>query len=157
MAFFETLRNGVRCIVYADDIFIYTSNASLEICKTKLQCSLQSIAQQCNYWKLQICPDKCHAINLSQRKGKCKGQFCISSSLIQWETSTTFLDFQFFRYGGLNRHVNQFRCRAFKKINKLKTLSNKRFEARSYHLVNLASASIRSSIDYGVALLCFAG
>ena len=155
--FFETLTNDVRCIVYADDIFIYTSNASLETCKTKLQHSLQSIALWCNYWKLQIRPDKCHAINLSRRKGECEGQFCISNGLIQWETSITFLGFQFSRYGGLNRHVEQLRCRAFKKINLLKALSNKSFGARSRHLMNLASASIRGSIEYGAALLWFAG
>ena len=93
--FFETLMDDVRCIVYADDIFIYKSNASLEICKIKLQRSLQSIALWCKYWELQISPDKCHERNLSRRKEESEGQFCINNGLIQWETSVTFLRFQF--------------------------------------------------------------
>lgn len=155
--FFEALEDGVKCIVYADDIFIYSSSPSLDSCKIKLQRSLQSIAQWCDYWKLRIRPDKCHAINLSRRKGECDGQFCINYGLIEWETSITFLGFQLSRFGGLSKHVEQLRCKAFKKINVLKALSNKRFGARSRHLVTLASAAIRGSIEYGAVLLSTLG
>ena len=52
--------------------------------------------------------------------------------------------------------MNQLRCKVFKKINLLKALCNKSFGARSRHLVNLGSLSIRGSIEYGAALLWFA-
>ena len=53
------------------------------------------------------------------------------------KTSITFLGYQFSRYGGLNIHVDQLRCRAFKKINLLKALSSKSFWTRYRHIVNL--------------------
>lgn len=74
--FIEILEGlGVKCLIYADDIFLYCENRSLEICRDKLQELLRLIIRWCSHWKLSLRSDKCHAINLSRCCTDCDFNF----------------------------------------------------------------------------------
>lgn len=151
---FEALGFRVKCLVYADDIFIYFIGDSLSQCRLKLQEALRSISRWCEYWKLNIRPDKCSAINLSRRSGDCDFDFSVNGGLIEWaDNAVKFLGFIFARRGGLKPHCEYLRKKAFVRINVLKALASKRFGARSHHLVTLMTSSIRSLFDYGASIL----
>lgn len=91
MIFFEALDGlGIKFLLYAD-IFIYCFDVSLSAFRGRLLEALWMIAQWCHYWKLIIRPNKCHAINLSQRQEVCGFDFCISSGLIAWTDELKFL------------------------------------------------------------------
>lgn len=152
--FFEALDGlGIKYLLYADDIFIYCTDVLMTACQGKLQEALRLIAQWCQYWKISIRPDKCHAINLSRRQGDCKFDFCINSGMIEWTEEIKFLNFYVTRRGGFQKHVEYLRKKAFKRINILNVLSQTRYGTRSYHLLTLTTSSIRSMIEYGAATL----
>ncbi|GBM21307.1 hypothetical protein AVEN_149884-1 [Araneus ventricosus] len=54
--FCETLDEGVKCSIFADDIFIYCS--PLEYIEKKLQNTMENVYKWCTYWKLSISPEK---------------------------------------------------------------------------------------------------
>lgn len=152
--FFEALNGlGIKYLLYADDTFIYCTVISLTAHQGKLQEALRLIAQWCQYWKLLIRPDKCHAVNLSRRQGECEFDFSINSGLIVWTEEIKFLVFYVTRRGGFRKHVEYLRLKAFKRVKILKALSKTRYGARSYHLLILTTSSIRSMIEYSATTL----
>lgn len=56
------------------------------------------------------------------------------------------------RRGGFRKHTKSLKKEVFNRINILKTLAQKRYGARSYHLLILASSIIRSLIEYDAAV-----
>ena len=100
-----------------------------------------------------MCPDKCHAINLSRRRENCDFHLFINNRLIPWASEIKFLGFYVARWSGFRHHVEYIRKKAFNRVNILKVLSQNSYGVRSLHLMTLFSASIRSLTDYGAAIL----
>lgn len=97
---FEIFGYGIRCLVYADDIFIYYIGDSIADCRIRLQDALRVIFRWCSYWNMSVRPDKCYAINLSRRRDACDFQFSIGCGLINWADEVKFLGCYFFCWGG---------------------------------------------------------
>lgn len=106
-----------------------------------------------SYWKLSIRPDKCQAMNLSRRLEDCEFDFSIDGGIIEWCEEIKFLCFYVTRRGGFRKHAEYLRMKIFSRVNILKSLAQKKYGYWSYHLLTLASSSIRSVWSTGVAIL----
>ena len=82
--FFEVLGFNVKCLVHADDIFMYVVKDTLKQCRQNIQEALWNISLWCHYRKLSICSDKCHPISFSWHKDDCDFQLTVNNDLIEW-------------------------------------------------------------------------
>ena len=88
---FDAIGSPVLCIVNANDILIYCTDDFLGRCRVHLQDALRKIYQWCQYWNLTVCPENCHAINLSRRKENREFNLFINNSPIPWASEIKFL------------------------------------------------------------------
>ena len=153
---FEAFGPRVTGVVYADDTFLYCSGPNLESICCDIQNTLQELSVWCNYWKLSVNPSKCSAIVFSRRKVTPDFYLKFRGEEIPWVSVLRILGLTFDRGLTWSHHVTLLRGRAQKKLNVLKCISHVARGPSTKTLLQLASATILSSISFGCPVFSFA-
>ncbi|GBN76238.1 hypothetical protein AVEN_74792-1 [Araneus ventricosus] len=150
--FFETLDEGVKCSIFADDIFIYCSHSSLEYIEKKLQNTMDNVCKWCTYWKLSISPEKSAIADLSKRRLLSTPSISYAGSPLPWKDSIKYLGIIFSKTNQNGAIVKNLRAKALRKINALKTIAYKSYGTRTKDLVVITNNGICSLFYYSCAI-----
>ncbi|GBN68626.1 hypothetical protein AVEN_54883-1 [Araneus ventricosus] len=150
--FFETLDEGVKCSIFADDIFIYCSHSSLEYIEKKLQNTMDNVCKWCTYWKFSISPEKSAIADLSKRRLLSTPRISYAGSPLPWKDSIKYLGIIFSKTNQNGAIVKNLRAKALRKINALKTIAYKSNGTRTKDLVVITNNGICSLFYYSCAI-----
>ncbi|GBL79834.1 RNA-directed DNA polymerase from mobile element jockey [Araneus ventricosus] len=150
--FFETLDEGFKCSIFADDIFIYCSYRSLEYIEKKLQNTMDNVYKWCTYWKLSISPEKSAIADLSKRRLLSTPRISYAGSPLPWKDSIKYLGIIFSKTNQNGAIVKNLRAKALEKINALKTIAYKSYGLRTKDLVCITNNGICSLFYYSCAI-----
>ncbi|GBM20029.1 hypothetical protein AVEN_77943-1 [Araneus ventricosus] len=130
--FFETLDEGVKCSIFADDIFIYCSHSSLEYIEKKLQNTVDNVYKWCTYWKLFISPEKSAIADLSKRRLLSTPRISYAGSPLPWKDSIKYLGIIFSKTNQNGAIIKNLRAKALRKSMHWKQLPINRTNLRSF-------------------------
>ncbi|GBO04907.1 hypothetical protein AVEN_22233-1 [Araneus ventricosus] len=150
--FFETLDEGVKCSIFADDIFIYCSHSSLEYIEKNLQNTMDNVYKWCTYWKLSISPEKSAIADLSEKRLHSTPPISYPGSPLPWKHSIKYLGIIFSKTNQNAAIIKGLRAKALRKINALKTIAYKSYGPRTKDLVGITNNGICSLFYYSCAI-----
>lgn len=152
MDLFEAIGEGVRCICYADDIFIYANGKSFQGTLAKAQAALVRLQRWCEGNKLKVLPSKCSVINFSRKKSPQDFSLYLNSSKIPLVKHIKLLGIYFSYNLTFHHHFNYIKRKTFKKINGIKAVASHKWGARTTDLIKIVNSVVRSCLDYGSAI-----
>ena len=76
--------------LFADDVCLYTQVSSYDDC-LKLQSDLSRICSWSIKWQLKLNPQKCDALNISNKRSPIVFNYCIGPSSISWSEKVKYL------------------------------------------------------------------
>ena len=147
----ETLEEGVRMIVYADDILLYVTDPDEDRARRKIQDTLARIHTWCMANELTIEPSKCTAINFTRRRDPGDPLRLLGEEL-EWSSPIKILGVWFSRTLCFTPHFETIKIKAHRRINYLKAVTARSRGATSHHMLRLIDSLIRSCLEYGAPL-----
>ncbi|XP_054721326.1 uncharacterized protein LOC129231105 [Uloborus diversus] len=140
---------NTKLFTYADDIFLISSGAEIDTALNDLQAALLKIQEWCECWHMKIVPEKCVAINFSNKKKKTNRNLSINGKNIKWSEDIRILGLIFDRNLTFKNHINHLSQKVYKYTNILKAVASKRWGARTKDLLIIAKSCIKSKINFG--------
>ncbi|GBM56915.1 hypothetical protein AVEN_200326-1 [Araneus ventricosus] len=150
--FSQILDVDVEYSIFADDIFIFCAHTSLDHISKKLQNTMENVYKWCNYWKLNISPEKCSIADLSKRKLQSIPRITYASFPLPWKQTIKYLGINFSKTNQNGVILKTIRSKALRKINALKSIAYKNYCPRTKDLINLANNSICSLFYYSCSI-----
>lgn len=150
---FETAVGSAKIFVYADDVFILSTDGDADRALGSLQDTMRRFQQWCDFWHFQVSPDKCNAINFSRRKVKNVQPLYINGAIINWVDSVRILGFHFAKSLSCQRHIRFLRKKALYRVNLIRAIAHPRYGITSYHLLRINNSLIRSLCEFGSPIL----
>ncbi|GBM35604.1 hypothetical protein AVEN_183028-1, partial [Araneus ventricosus] len=149
--FSETLDVGVEYSIFADDIII-CAHTSLDHISKKLQNTMENVYKWCNYWKLNISPEKCSIADLSKKKLQSIPRITYAGFPLPWKQTIIYLGINFCKINQNGVILKTIRSKALRKINALKSIAYKNYGPRTKDLVNIVNNSICSLFYYSCSI-----
>ncbi|GBN28226.1 RNA-directed DNA polymerase from mobile element jockey [Araneus ventricosus] len=150
--FSETLDVGVEYSIFADDIFIFCAHTSLDHISKKLQNTMENVYKWCNYWKLNISPEKCSIADLSKKKLPSIPRITYAGFPLPWKQTIKYLGINFSKINQNGIILQNIRSKALRKINALKSIAYKNYGPRTKDLINIVNNSICSLFYYSCSI-----
>ncbi|GBN92198.1 putative RNA-directed DNA polymerase from transposon BS [Araneus ventricosus] len=150
--FSETLDVGVEYSIFADDIFIFCAHTSLDHISKKLQNTMENVYKWCNYWKLNISPEKCSIADLSKKKLPSIPRITYAGFPLPWKQTIKYLGINFSKINQNGIILKTIRSKALRKINALKSIAYKNYGPRTKDLINIVNNSICSLFYYSCSI-----
>ncbi|XP_015904361.1 uncharacterized protein [Parasteatoda tepidariorum] len=147
------LPTGVQILVFADDIYIYYAAKSFDRVIAKLQDALITIQAWCTEWKMAISPSKSATINFSNKRLSPTIQLTIFNERIPQVNSIKILGIHYTANISFLCHFQYLKKKCLIKINALRCISSTQWGSRTYHLIQIVNAAIRSILEYGSPIL----
>ena len=130
---------------YADDIALYTTNATCKAATLRLQRALDTLDHWCNLWKIKLNPNKTHFMLITRLRDK-QRPLTLKGTQLETTKKTTFLGVEISDNLTWTDHINKVEQKVFARINGLKILKAKRISSKS--LIRLYKMTVRPIMDY---------
>lgn len=147
--------NKSQVALYADDLVIWHSHRYARQSTRYLNQDLEKITTFCDLWKLIINPEKCSytIFTMSPKAAKQNLEIRIGNHKTNKETCPTYLGVQLDSRLTLNKHVDNLKRKATKRLTLLKRLASTTWGSDMDTLRALYLGYIRSVLDYNQCLL----
>ncbi|GBL84685.1 putative RNA-directed DNA polymerase from transposon BS [Araneus ventricosus] len=150
--FSETLDVAVEYSIFAGDIFIFCAHTSLDHISKKLQNTTENFYKWCNYWKLNVSPEKCSIADLSKKKLQSIARITYAGFPLPWKQTIKYLGINFSKINQNGVILKTIRSKALRKINALKSIAYKNYGPRTKDLINIVNNSICSLFYYSCSI-----
>lgn len=140
----------VEFMLYADDLTIYVHSRSINLCKIRLQKTLNSLSKWCSISGFTFSTTKTKAIHFTRlRKHTLPIELTINTQHIEFVNSHVYLGMNFDRKLTWNTHITHLKTQTSKQLNSLKCLSNTKWGADKSTMIHIYKSFIQSRLDYG--------
>lgn len=150
---FTKIPNHTQAVVFADDVSLIVTAESLEALKLNCNETLTSVESWCDEWKMKIQTSKSILMDLSNKREKLNFEVTVRGEKIPWVNNAKILGIWFSPNLNFRTHVEKTREKAIKQLNILRAIGGTGWGVRSYHLLEIANACIRSILDYAPLIL----
>ncbi|KAL4152897.1 hypothetical protein QTP88_000730 [Uroleucon formosanum] len=140
---------GHNCLVYADDIVIFSHNRSIDVAVTSMNNALDSLQNALNSSFFSIAHNKCKAVIFTRRRLNNFPDITIKDFIIPIVTNHTYLGLKLdskFRWAP---HVNDLTKFCARWANFLRSVANVWWGSHPTPLLLIYKSVIRSKLDYG--------
>ena len=156
LIFLNDVSDVLKCekALFADDLVFWHTSKSTIISQRRLQEDLTSLEMYCKYWKLKVNATKTvyTIFTKSHKVAKAKMKLQIDGNQLEKDENPTYLGITLDRQLNLNKHVENTRKKATKRLNLIKQLASTTWGADKDTLRTLYLGYTRSVIDYNIAL-----
>ena len=156
LIFLNDVSDVLKCekALFADDLVIWHTSNSTIISRRRLQEDLTNLEAYCQFWKLKVNTSKTvyTVFTRSHKVAKAKMTLKINDIQLEKDENPTYLGVTLDRQLNLNKHVENTRKKATKRLNLIKQLASTTWGADKDTLRTLYLGYTRSVIDYNIAL-----
>uniref|UniRef100_A0A2H8TL40 RNA-directed DNA polymerase from mobile element jockey n=2 Tax=Melanaphis sacchari TaxID=742174 RepID=A0A2H8TL40_9HEMI len=145
-------RSGHNCLIYADDMVIFSSNKSLPLAIERLNAALQDLITILSNVSLEIAPEKCKSVIFTRRKYFDPHNIYLDNYLIPFATTVTYLGITLDTKLRWIPHISSLSLFTSRWSNFLRTVSNTWWGSHPSSLLSIYRSIIRSKLDYGCFL-----
>ncbi|KAL4142166.1 hypothetical protein QTP88_004679 [Uroleucon formosanum] len=146
------LRSGHKCLIYADDIVIFSSNKSLHLAIELLNNALKDLKTILTNISLEIAPEKCKSVIFTRRRYADHPNIYLDDFHIPFATIVTYLGISLDTKLRWLPHIKSLSSFTARWSNFLRTVSNTWWGSHPSSLLSVYRSIIRSKLDYGCFL-----
>ena len=139
-----------EAFVFADDLMLATRNTSITTAEEHMQTATTAVSDWADQWKMQLAPEKCESMILTQWAKEANHQLDIriKDHTLRTVNCTTFLGVTLDRLLHFGNHVTKIKKKANARIRQLSALAGRSWGAKTNILRSVYTTYIRSCIDY---------
>ena len=156
LIFLNDVSDVLKCekALFADDLVFWHTGKSTIISQRRLQEDLTNLEAYCDFWKLRVNTTKTvyTIFTRSHKNLKAKMNLKIKENHLKKDENPTYLGVTLDRQLNLNKHVENTKKKATKRLNIFKQLASTTWGADKNTLRSLYLGYTRSVIDYNIAL-----
>lgn len=145
--------NDVKCLIYADDIYLFCEKSKMEDAVISMNHALKIITNWCNTRYLTISAEKCSIINMSNKRARPPCNISINNKLIKEVKELRVLGITLDRGLTWKRHFDLMRSKASRALNVFRFIANRRWGGNTQDLLTIGNATIRSLFEYGAPVI----
>jgi len=145
------MRSGHNCLIYADDMVIYSFNKS-HLAINHLNAALKDLNTILTNISLEISPEKCKSIIFTRRRYTNQPNIYLDDYLIPFTTTVTYLGITLDSKLRWLPHITSLSSFTSRWSNFLRTVSNTWWGTHPSSLLSIYRSIIRSKLDYGCFL-----
>lgn len=141
--------------LYADDLTLWASHTDISIAAAEIRRNLKKLEKFCEKWKLKISEPKT-IYTIFTKSHKIANEriiLKINKKELKKEQNPTYLGIQLDRQLTLKQHIGNLKSKATKRLRLLKKLATTKWGSDKTTLRNLYLGYVRSSLEYGAALM----
>lgn len=141
-------------LLFADDLSHFSADFNLKYLQAKLQAYLDLLEQWLIKWRLKTATNKC-TYNIYTENGNCQDELNLTlfNQQIKKENNSKYLGIYLDQNLNFGHHVNELKEKCMRKMNFIKVLKSKKWNAKTKTKINVYNSMIRSNIDYAGPLL----
>lgn len=140
---------GHKCLVYADDIVIFSHNRHLDTAITSMNTALESLNEALTSSYFSIAHNKCKAIIFTRRRFDYCPDIIINDTIIPIVTNHTYLGINLDSKLRWAPHINVLTKFCARWSNLLRSVANTWWGSHPTSLLTIYKSVIRSKLDYG--------
>ena len=156
LIFLNDVSDVLKCekALFADDLVFWHTGKSTIISQRRLQEDLTNLEAYCDFWKLRVNTTKTvyTIFTRSHKIAKAKMNLKIKENHLKKDENPTYLGVTLDRQLNLNKHVENTKKKATKRLNLIKQLASTTWGADKNTLRSLYLGYTRSVIHYNIAL-----
>jgi ribonuclease HI/endonuclease/exonuclease/phosphatase family metal-dependent hydrolase len=145
---------SVKIVGYADDWCLITRNSKLEIAQSDLQIALNNIVDWSEQTGFSISREKTKAMYFQKRRtlGQREPRIFMQNHEIEFVESHKVLGLHLDSHLNWQKHLNETKAKAAKKMNIIKYLANTNWGSNQDTLLKIHNMIILSTIEYGSSI-----
>ena len=141
-------------LLFADDLFHFSTNTNLKYLQAKLQQYLHLLEKWLVKWRLKTATNKCtYSIYTEHNTCDNELQLTLFGQQISKENHPKYLGIHLDQNMNLNEHIKQMKEKCLRKLNFIKILKSKKWKTNTKTKINVYNAMIRSNIDFAAPIL----
>ena len=145
-------RSGHNCLIYADDMVIYSTNKSLHLAIEHLNAALKDLKIILSSISLEIASEKCKSVIFTRRRYADHPNIYLDDYLIPFATIVTYLGMTLDTKLRWLPHISSLSTFTSRWSNFLRAVSNTWWGSHPSSLLSIYCSIIRSKLDYGCFL-----
>ena len=150
----EKYRYDSSSLLFADDLFHFSSNTNLKYLQVKLQQYLFLLEEWLTKWRVKTATNKC-TYSIYTENNTCNEDLKLTlfGQQINKDNNPKYLGIYLDQNMNLRHHIDQMKEKCMRKLNFIKVLKSKKWKTNTKTKVNVYNAMIRSNIDYAAPLV----
>ena len=143
-----------RALLFADDLFKFAYDHNLKRLQIILQRYLDELEIWLSKWRLKTAAKKC-SYNIYTENGQCNEEIHLEifGNKINKENNPKYLGVHLDQNVSFKHHIEKTKEKCLRKINFIKVLRSKKWDANVATKIKVYNALIRSNVDYAGPIL----
>lgn len=136
-------------LLFADDLSHFSSDFNLRYLQAKLQDYLNLLERWLTKWRLKTATNKC-TYNIYTENGNCQEELDLKlfNTSIKKENNSKYLGIHLDQNLSLSHHIDQLKEKCMRKLNFIKVLKSRKWNAKTKTKINVYNSMVRSNVDY---------